>query len=123
VRTGEQKYFVSNAPARTPLRPLLRVAFCRWNVEHEIRLSKSEIGFRHFEGRSYVGLMRHLTLCLMTLTFVAGEAERLRGEKSGGDDGTGVPGPEPTLHGLAGAVAGDDPAAEHLRDHQVSPAA
>ena len=123
VRTGEEKYFVSNAPARASLGRLLRVAFCRWNVEHEIRLSKSEIGFRHYEGRNYVGLMRHLTLCLMTLTFVAGETDRLRGEKSGTDDGTGVPGAERMLHGVAGAVAGDDTAAEQVRDHRLSPAA
>jgi len=77
VRTGEEKYFVSNAPRRTSLLRLLRVAFCRWNVEHAIRISKSEIGFRHFEGRNYTALMRHLTLCLVTLTFVAGQAERL----------------------------------------------
>jgi SRSO17 transposase len=123
VRTGEEKYFVSNAPARTPLRRLLRVAFCRWNVEHEFRVSKSEIGFRHFEGRSYVGLMRHLTLCLVTLTFAAGQAVRLRGEKSGGDDGAGVPGPELGLHGMAGPVAGDNSTAEHVRGHPLSPAA
>jgi SRSO17 transposase len=123
VRTGEEKYFVSNAPARASLRQLVRVAFCRWNVEHEFRVSKSEIGFRHFEGRSYVGLMRHLTLCLVTLTFAAGETARLRGEKSGGDTGAGVPGPELGLHGMAEPVAGDGRTAEHVRDHLVSPAA
>jgi SRSO17 transposase len=123
VRTGEQKYFVSNAPPGTPLARLLRVGFTRWNVEHGLRLSKSEVGFRHFEGRSYVGLMRHLTLCLVTLTFVAGQAERLRGEKSGGDGRAGVPGVEPTLRGLAGAAAGDGGVAVHGGGPPVSPAA
>jgi SRSO17 transposase len=123
VRTGEQKYFVSNAPARTPLRRLLRVAFRRWNVEHAFRISKSEIGFRHFEGRSYVALMRHLTLCLVTLTFVAGQAERLRGEKSGGDHGAGVRGAEPAVRGLAGNTAGDESAGVHVGRHLLSPAA
>jgi SRSO17 transposase len=123
VRTGEEKYFVSNAPARTPLRRLLRVAFSRWNVEHEFRISKSELGFRHYEGRNYVGLMRHLTLCLVTLTFVAGQAQRLRGEKSGGDEGAGVPGVERTLPGLAGTVAGDQPDRVHVEGQLVSPAA
>jgi hypothetical protein len=61
-------------------RTLLRVAFARWNVEHEIRLGKSERGFRHFEGRADVGLMRHLVLCLLPMTFVAGQPARLRGE-------------------------------------------
>jgi SRSO17 transposase len=123
VRTGEEKYFVSNAPRRTSLLRLLRVAFCRWNVEHAIRISKSELGFRHFEGRNYTALMRHLTLCLVTLTFVAGQAERLRGEKSRGDDGAGVPGAEPGVRGLAGGVAGDDTAAVQVDRHLLSPAA
>jgi SRSO17 transposase len=123
VRTGEQKYFVSNAPKRTSLRRLLRVAFTRWNVEHSIRLSKGELGFRHFEGRSYVALMRHLTLCLVTQVFVAGQAGRLRGEKPGGDGGAGVPGAERGVRGLAGGAAGDQPATVHVGGHSLSPAA
>ena len=79
--TGEEKYFVSNAPAGAALGRLLRVGFGRWNVEHCFRISKGDVGFRDFQGRSYGGLMRHLTLCLVTLTFAAGQAERLRGEK------------------------------------------
>jgi SRSO17 transposase len=123
VRTGEQKYFVSNAPARTSLRRLLRVAFRRWDVEHTFRLSKSEIGFRHFEGRNYVALLRHLTLCLVTMTFVAGQAERLRGEKCGGDDGAGVRGAQPAVRRLAGGAAGDESAGVQVGSHLLSPAA
>ena len=51
LATSEVKYFISNAPADTPLEKLLRVAFTRWNVEHTFRVAKSEIGFGHFEGR------------------------------------------------------------------------
>lgn len=123
LRTGEQKYFVSNAPARTSLRRLLRVAFGRWNVEHAIRLSKSEIGFRHFEGRNYEALLRHLTLCQVTLTFVAGQAQRLRGEKCGGDDGTGVRGAEPAVRRLARGAAGDESVGVQVSSDHLSPAA
>lgn len=101
VVTGEVKYFVSNAPAKASLKKLLRVAFRRWNVEHVFRVCKSEIGFGHYEGRSYIGLLRHLILCILTMVFVAGETERLRGEKSRGHAGTGVPGPEHELLGVA----------------------
>lgn len=90
VTTGEEKYFLSNAPADSKLPTLVRVAFCRWHVEHAFRVSKSELGFSHYEGRNYTGLMRHQTLCLLMLTFVADHTERLRGEKSGGDAGAGV---------------------------------
>jgi SRSO17 transposase len=122
-RTAEEKYFVSAAPEGTPLGRMLRVGFCRWNVEHGLRLSKSEVGFRHFEGRSYEGLMRHLTLCCVTLTFVAGHAEGLRGGKPGGHPGAGVPRPELGLRPLAGPVAGDQSARVHVGGHSVPPAA
>jgi SRSO17 transposase len=122
-RTGEEKYFVAGAAAAAPLGRLLRVGFSRWNVEHGLRLSKSELGFRHYEGRSYVGLLRHLTLCSLTLAFVAGQAEGLRGEKPGGDGGAGLPGPELGVRGVAGGAAGDDRAAVHGGGHRLSPAA
>jgi hypothetical protein len=99
------------------------VGFTRWNVEHGLRLSKSELGFRHFEGRSYVGLMRHLTLCLVTLGFVAGRAAGLRGEKSGGDGGAGVPGAELGVRDVAGAATGDGVLAVHVGSHCLPPAA
>lgn len=89
-QTGEQKYFVSNASQDASVATLLRVGFQRWPIEHSFRVSKGEIGFRHYEGRSYVGLMRHLMLCVLMLRFAAGQADRLRGEKSRGDGGAGV---------------------------------
>jgi SRSO17 transposase len=87
LETGEVKYFVSNAPPKTVLKKLLRVAFSRWGVEHVFRLAKSEIGFSHFEGRSYQGLQRHMILCQLVMSFIAGQTLRLRGEKSRDHDG------------------------------------
>jgi SRSO17 transposase len=101
VATGEIKYFVSNAPADTPLERLLRVAFRRWNIEHAIRVCKSELGFGHYEGRHYIGLLRHLTLCLLTMIFVAGQTKRLRGEKSRSNTGTGLSRSQYELLGVA----------------------
>jgi SRSO17 transposase len=121
--TGEVKYFVSNAPADTPLERLLRVAFLRWNVEHEFRVAKGEIGLGHYEGRNYTGLLRHLMLCLVVMGFVAGRADRLRGEKPGGDAGAGVPGAQPAVRGVAEEPAGDDRLGAYLRGHRLSPAA
>jgi SRSO17 transposase len=100
ARTGEVKYFVSNAPPRTALRTLMKVAFTRAGVEHVLRLAKSEVGFSHFEGRSYRGLMRHMTLCQLVLLFAAEQTDRLRGEKPRGDgraDGAGVKHAVPVL--------------------------
>jgi len=103
--TGQVKYFLSNASIETPVATLLRVAFRRWNVEHALRVAKSEIGFGHFEGRSYVALMRHQILCLVVLGFVAEHTDRLRGKKSGDHHGASVSSIEPALPCLAGVPA------------------
>jgi SRSO17 transposase len=105
--TGEEKYFLSNAKADAKPQTLVRVAFRRWNVEHSFRVAKGEIGFTHYEGRDYTALMRHQTLCLLMLTFVAEHTQRLRGEKPGGDDGAGLRRAEPAEPGVAGEPAGD----------------
>jgi SRSO17 transposase len=123
VATGEEKYFLSNAPADAKLKTLVQVAFSRWNVEHTFRVGKSELGFTHYEGRNYTGLMRHQTLCLLMLTFVAGHTERLRGEKSGGDDGAGLQCVEPAEPGVAGEAAGDHAPPAQAGCHSLPPAA
>jgi SRSO17 transposase len=105
--TGEEKFFLSNAPADLPVALLVRVAFRRACVEYCFRVCKSELGFTHFEGRNYQALQRHLSLCLLALGFVADHTERLRGEKPGGNGGAGVPGAAGTVPGLAAAAAGD----------------
>jgi SRSO17 transposase len=90
--TGEVKYFLTNAPKRIGLRRVLAAAFVRWTVEHLFRIAKTEIGLTHFEGRSYVSLMRHLALCLVVMAFVTLHTMRLWGGKPGGDGGASLPG-------------------------------
>jgi SRSO17 transposase len=93
-QTGEVKYFISNAPPRTALKRMLSAAFSRWGIEHLFRIAKSEIGLGHYEGRRWLGLMRHMVLCQLTLLFIAEQTERLRGEKPAVDEGTGGAGAE-----------------------------
>jgi len=107
VGTGEVKYFVSNAPPRTSLLTLLKVAFCRWKVEHAFRVAKTEVGFGHFEGRSWQGLLRHMILCQTVMLFVAEQTTRLRGGKSGADDGADGPGAERGVPAVADIAAAD----------------
>jgi SRSO17 transposase len=106
--TGEEKFFLADAPADADIEVLVRVGFRRANVEHCFRVCKSELGFTHFEGRKYVGLMRHLHLCLGAMIFVAEHTERLRGEKSGHDHGAGLPGVGAGVRQLAATAAGDE---------------
>jgi SRSO17 transposase len=119
-KTGEVKYFVSNAVGE-PLERLIRVAFRRATVEHAFRLGKQEAGLMHYEGRDYTGLMRHLILSLVVLGFVATRTERLRGEKPGGDGGAGVPGVEPAVLGSVPPTEGHARASAHQRCHPVPP--
>jgi hypothetical protein len=94
--TAEVKYFVTNATDQ-PQRLVLLVAFRRATIEHGFRVGKQEAGLMHYEGRHYVGLLRHLILSLVVLGFVSLHTERLRGGKPAGDAGAGVPGVEPAL--------------------------
>jgi SRSO17 transposase len=119
--TGEVKYFVSNAPPRTALLTLLKVAFCRWNVEHAFRLAKTEIGLGHFEGRSWKGLLRHMILCQAVMLFVAEQTTRLRGEKSAPDDGADRPRPQHRLPALAGPPPPVAAHRAHRHRHPVPP--
>ncbi len=120
--TGEVKYFLTNATAE-PVARVLAVAFRRWAVEHAFRLGKQEAGLMDYEGRSYTGLMRHLTLSLVVLGFVATQTERLRGEKPGGDGRAGVPGAEPAVWGGVPAAAGHPRGTARERGDPLSPAA
>jgi len=92
VRTGEVKYFLSNAPEDTLLRTLVRVAFSRWHVERCFEDCKSELGLNHAELRNYRGLHRHLILTAINYYFLQDRLELWRGEKDPGRDGEPVRG-------------------------------
>ena len=92
VRTGEVKYFLSNAPEETLRRTLVRVAFSRWHVERCFQDCKSELGLNHAELRNYRGLHRHLILTAINYYFLQDRLELWRGEKDAGPDGEPVRG-------------------------------
>jgi SRSO17 transposase len=119
--TAEVKYFVTNATT-APLRRVLAVAFRRATIEHSFRVAKSEAGLSHYEGRQWLGLVRHLIVTLVVLGFVSIHTDRLRGEKPAGHAGAGVPGVERPLCGPVPAAAGYAAPAAHGRDHPLPPA-
>lgn len=63
-------YWVSNMPADTPAKTLVRLAKMRWRIEHDYRELKYGLGLDHFEGRSYQGFHRHLTLVTAAQLFI-----------------------------------------------------
>jgi SRSO17 transposase len=119
--TAEVKYFLTNA-TQAPLARVLQVAFRRATVEHSFRVAKTEAGLTHYEGRQYVGLVRHLLLALIVMAFVSVHTDRLRGEKPAGDDGAGVPGAEPAVRDPVPPSAGHGGIQAGRRGDPVSPA-
>jgi SRSO17 transposase len=63
------KYWLSTLPARTPLKTMVRLAKIRWRIEHDYRELKTGLGVDHFEGRSFIGWHRHVTLTVLAQTF------------------------------------------------------
>ena len=55
-------YWLSTLPADIRLRDLVRLAKIRWRIEHDYRELKDGLGLDHFEGRSWLGWHRHVTL-------------------------------------------------------------
>ena len=61
----EMAYYLSNAPAKTELLTLARVASTRYTVEQCIEESKGETGLDHYEVRYWHSWYRHITLSMM----------------------------------------------------------
>ena len=80
--TGEIKYFVSNASAKTSLSDMLQVALARWHVAKWFGGAKQEAGFGAFEVRTYISLIRHWLSSRMAMYFLAAETQRFRVDKS-----------------------------------------
>jgi SRSO17 transposase len=84
VRTGETKFFLANAVVGkngVTLRGLLRVAFGRWAIEAELRVSKEELGMDHFEVRGWRCIHRHYFVT--GLSFLLCSRIRLSLDKTG----------------------------------------
>ena len=62
-------YWLSDLPADAPIAELARLAKIRWRIEHDYRELKHGLGLDHFEGRSYLGWHRHVTLAVLAQAF------------------------------------------------------
>lgn len=63
-------YWISDLPADTSLKTLARLAKMRWRIEHDYRELKTGLGLSHFEGRSFSGWHRHVTLVTAAHLFI-----------------------------------------------------
>jgi SRSO17 transposase len=70
------KYWLSNLPADTTLRRLVRWAKRRWRIEQASRHLKRELGLDHYEGRGWRGWHHHVTLVSVAYGFLVLETLR-----------------------------------------------
>lgn len=89
LQEGDVKYFLSNAPEGAATETLLWAALSRHRIERCFQDSKSELGMDHYEGRTYLGFIRHLYLTMVSFLFLMKAVMRRRGEKSGVDLASG----------------------------------
>ena len=62
-------YWLSTLPPGTPIAELIRLAKIRWRTGHDYRELKHGPGLDHFEGRSFTGWHRHVTLAVLAQAF------------------------------------------------------
>jgi SRSO17 transposase len=110
------KYYLSNAPADTPARSLVRVSGLRWPIEACFTEGKSEVGLDHYEVRTWRGWHHHLTLVILAHFFLMRLVLRLNqregglrpdGQTGAGAGGVAGAGPRPDQPTAAGASAGE----------------
>lgn len=76
--TPETKYYLVHLPPTASLKALVRLAHQRWAIEQQYRELKTELGFDHFEGRSFHGWHRHVVLTAIAYAFLQRERQRPR---------------------------------------------
>ena len=67
---SEQRHYLSNAPAETPLETLACVGGSRWHIETECETRKRDVGMDAYETRTWPGWHHHITMCLLASAFL-----------------------------------------------------
>jgi SRSO17 transposase len=62
-------YWLSSLPEDATLDDLAAIAKIRWRIEHDYRELKTGLGLDQFEGRSFTGWHRHVTLAALAQAF------------------------------------------------------
>lgn len=74
--TPRTKYYLVHLPTTASLDALVQLAHQRWAIEQQYQELKDELGFDHFEGRSWPGWQRHAALIAVAYTFLQVERQR-----------------------------------------------
>lgn len=70
------KYYFIHLPATASLQQLVIFAHQRWAIEQQYQELKGELGFDHFEGRSYPGWQHHVVLTAVAHAYIQCERRR-----------------------------------------------
>jgi SRSO17 transposase len=79
----EDKYYLSNAPAETPLAALVRLSGMRWPIEACFAEGRQELGLDHYETRTWRGWHHHTTLVILAHHFLVRLQRRLDPREGG----------------------------------------
>jgi SRSO17 transposase len=112
----ELKYYLSNAPADTPLDTLVWVSGMRWPIESGFAECKGELGLDHYELRFWPGWHHHMTLVFLAHHFLVRLQARL--DQREGGRARAAPRPAAPDDGPPGA----DVASGHARGSVPAPA-
>jgi SRSO17 transposase len=72
-KTKPTKYYFVSLPRETQRKAIIRTIMQRWRTERVYEDLKGELGFDHYEGRSFPGWQHHVSVALCCFAFVAGE--------------------------------------------------
>lgn len=70
------KFVLSTLPKGASCKHLVRTFKERWRIERSYEDMKGELGFDHYEGRSFVGWHHHVTAVLVCYAFLIAEVAR-----------------------------------------------
>jgi len=70
------KFVLSTLPKNASCKQIVRTFKERWRVERSYQDLKGELGFDHYEGRSFVGWHHHVTVVLVCYAFLVAEVVR-----------------------------------------------
>jgi SRSO17 transposase len=85
-------YYISNAPASTPLRTFVWLSGLRWAIEQCFEEGKTELGMDHYEVRKYGGWQHHMLTTMLAHFFLWHLKLRL-GKKSASPHGVAAAAP------------------------------
>ncbi len=72
-KTGEHKWFLSNAAKRTTLTRLVRMQAARYWIERVFQDAKTSVGMADYQVRKWWGWQHHMSLVMLALLFMLQE--------------------------------------------------